>query len=314
MIRLAPKDALQWLSRNPRLHELMEHYPDVWEEAGRELVEALEDGRAQTLNELAARAKAATELWKAKIRKSRNNPKVIESAVPFLVRSRMSLLALDKCYLAAATGRTSGRIRFNLINGYIIQKLLFSRHLTRKPASLGWFRFWWRFTGQKRLLMPLVQPKGIYCFYSRKLIEELARLIGSRPCLEIAAGDGTLARFLAGEGVSITATDDYSWQHAIDYPETVRRLEAREALERYQPSVVVCSWPPPANRFERYVFSDRNVELYIVIGSRYHFASGNWEAYTNQSRFEASHDIRLSGYVLPPELESEVLLFRKKIS
>jgi len=314
MVEQAPREALHWLDSNPRLHELMERYPEVWSDAGAELVAALEDGRAQKLNELAGRARAAAEMWKGKIRKSRNNPKVIDSALPYLIRSRMSLLAMEKCFLAAATGKASGKIRFNLINGYIIQKLLFSHHLTRKPASLGWFRFWWRFVGQKRLLMPLVQPKGIYCFYSRELIEELARLIGTRPCLEIAAGDGTLSRFLADEGVRIAATDDYSWKHAIDYPETVKRLDAKEALEQYQPLAVVCSWPPPANRFERQVFSARSVELYIVIGSRYHFASGNWEAYASQSKFELSHDIRLSSFVLPPELESKVLIFRKKNS
>ena len=101
---------------------------------------------------------------------SRNNAKVVESAMPHLIRSRMAMLAMDQCYQAAALGKASGKVRFNLINGYIIQKLLFSRHLTRKPASLKWFRFWWRFVSQKRLLMPLVQPRGIYCFYSQELM------------------------------------------------------------------------------------------------------------------------------------------------
>jgi hypothetical protein len=49
-------------------------------------------------------------------------------------------------------------------------------------------------------------------------------------------------------------------------------------------------------------------------GTRDHFASGNWEACTSQSKFELSHDIRLSSFVLPPELESKVLIFRKKNS
>ena len=58
--------------------------------------------------------------------------------------------------------------------------------------------------------MPLVQPKGIYCFYSKPLIQDLAALIGQRSCIEIAAGDGTLSRFLAAKGVDLTATDDHS--------------------------------------------------------------------------------------------------------
>jgi hypothetical protein len=312
MVKYSPKDEWNWLKGDPRLDALIKRRPKAWEDAGRELVAALEDGRAEKLNELAAKAKAAADLWNDKIRRSRGNSMVIEAALPMLIKSRMSLLALDQCYLAAATGKSSGKIRFNRVNGAIIQKLLFSHHLTRKPVSLGWFRFWWPYVSQKRLLMPLVQPKGIYCFYSKRLIAEIADLIGSSPCLEIAAGDGTLSRFLADAGLLITATDDYSWNHAIAYPETVIRLDAKLALDRYQPRVVICSWPPPANSFEQWVFSSKSVELYLVIGSRYQFASGNWEAYTTQTRFEMSCDARLSSFVLPPELESQVVLFRHK--
>jgi hypothetical protein len=312
MARSAQRDEWHWLNRGPRLQELMERYPEVWKEAGQELVSALEDGQAQKLNTLASQAKAAVDLWHHKIQRSRQNSKVIETAIPVIVRSRMFLLALEKCYQAAATGQASGKIRFHLVNGLIIQKLLFSSHLTRKPVSLGWFRFWWRFIGQKRLLMPLVQPKGIYCFYSGRLIRELARLIAGRSCLEIAAGDGTLARFLSAEGVRITATDDYSWKHAITYPDEVQPLDARQALDKFEPQVVLCSWPPAANRFERLVFAAKKVELYIVIGSRYRFASGNWGDYTSQVRFEMTPDPDLSRYVLPPELESLVLRFHRK--
>jgi hypothetical protein len=310
--RCSPRDELRWLNRGPRLNELMERYPEVWEDAGGELVSALEDGGSQKLGDFAARASAAAEIWQTRLRKSRNNLKVMEAALPHLVRSRMSLLAVEKCYVAAATGRSSGKIRFNLINGTIIQKLLFKNHLTRKPASLAWFKFWWRFAGQKRLLMPLVQPKGIYCFYSRELIRELASMIGGRPCLEIGAGDGTLSRFLAAAGVRTTATDNYSWTHAIQYPDAVERMDAKQALDKYRPRVVICSWPPPNNSFEKQVFSTSSIELYIVIGSRYRFASGNWDAYAAQSQFEWNLDPRLSSCVIPPELESAVLVFRRK--
>jgi hypothetical protein len=312
MNKTSPRDELHRLTRHVRLHELMERYPAVWEEAGRELVSALEGGHAQRLNEFAVKAASTAKTWENRIRKSRNNEKVIESALPHLIKSRMSLLALDKCYLAAATGRSSGKVRFGLINGTIIQKLLFSHHLTRKPVSLGWFTFWWRFVGQKRLLMPLVQPKGIYCFYSRRLIRELRLLIGDRAALEIGAGDGTLSRFLADEGAHIRATDDHSWSHIITYPESVEKLDAVRALEKHQPRVVICSWPPPANPFEKHIFTTKSVELYIAIGSRYRFASGNWDAYTSQGRFEWSLDPRLSRWVIPPELDNAVLLFHRK--
>ena len=59
-----------------------------------------------------------------------------------------------------------------------------------------WFKTLWPLLWQRRYLMPLVARKGIYCFYSARLVDRLAALIGDRPALEIAAGDGTLSRFL----------------------------------------------------------------------------------------------------------------------
>ncbi len=309
---VAAKNELSWLRTQPPLHELMERYPEEWEEVGRELISVLGEGTAEKLNACVQRARWMAETGADRILKSRNNPKIIESFLPNLIKSRMWLLALEKCYLSSATGKTTGKVRFNLFNGYIIQKLLFSRHLTRKPVSLFWYRFWWPGITQKRILMPLVQPKGIYCFYSSRLIKELVGLIGDRSCLEIGAGDGTLSRLLNEAGLRATATDDYSWNHTISYPDTVERMEAQEALKKYQPQAAICSWPPPNNRFERQVFSTESVALYIVIGSRYKFASGNWEAYAAQKNFDWKIDPHLSSYVLPPELDSAVLIFSRR--
>jgi hypothetical protein len=309
--RLSPKDELKWVCHEARLPELMEKYAEEWQSVGPELVAAFEDGRPQVLAGCGAKAKREEEIWHHRISRSRNNSTVIKSALPHLIKSRMFLLAMERCYQAAALG-TEAKVRLNLINGYIIQKLLFQHHLTRKPASLKWFRFWWRFVGQKRVLMALVQPRGIYCFYSQELIRELLALIESRACLEIGAGDGTLTRFLADKGARINATDDHSWTHVIEYPESVEKLGAKQALAKYEPQAVICSWPPPGNSFEEKVFSTKSVELYIVIGSRYRFASGNWDSYAAQNRFDWCIDPKLSLLVIPPELESAVLIFRKR--
>lgn len=306
------KNEVSWLATNPPLQELMERYPDQWEKVGSELVSLIEEGNAEKLNEWAQKARWIAEMGKDRILKSRNNPNVIETFLPNLVRSKMWLLALEKCYLSSATGKTTGKVRFNLINGYIIQKLLFYRHLLRKPVSLFWFNLLWPFITQKRILMPLVHPKGIYCFYSRRLIKELAALIDNRLCLEIGAGDGTLSRLLFAAGIRVTATDDYSWSHSISYPDTVERIDAAEALKKYLPQVVISSWPPPNNRFERHVFTTESVSLYIVIGSRHKFASGNWETYIAQKHFDWKIDYRISSYVVPPEIDSAVHIFPRK--
>ena len=312
MFRSSLIDEIKWISHDASLNELMERYPDEWKLTGAELVSALEDGRTQTLEKYAAKAGSIEETWQHRIRDSRNNTKVLESAKPHIIRSRMAILAIRQCCQAAALGKATGKVRFNLINGFIIQRLLFSRHLTRKPVSLKQFRFWWRFVTQKRLLMPLVQPEGIYCFYSRELIDALCALIGDRKCLEIGAGDGTLARFLAEKGLNIRATDDYSWKHAIKYPQEVEMLGAKQALEKYEPQVVICSWPPHGNNFEQKIFSTRSVELYIVIGSMHRFSAGNWESYAAQDRFKWEIDKNLSSLVIPPEIDGAVIVFNRK--
>jgi hypothetical protein len=224
----------------------------------------------------------------------------------------MAAAAMKKLTLAAATGVTKGRVRFNLINGWLGQKLLFAHDLERKPVSLLWFRLIWPLVWQRRRLMPLVQPKGIYCFYSRRLIRELAGLIDGRPCLEIAAGDGTLSRFLADEGVQITATDDHSWDRNVTYPAAVERQDASTALRTHEPQVVICSWPPPANAFERDVFTTRSVQLYIVINAGLELGSGDWDGYRRQTAFDLVEEPALSRLVLPPELEAVVHVFRRR--
>jgi hypothetical protein len=165
---------------------------------------------------------------------------------------------------------------------------------------------------QKRLVMPLVQQRGIYCFYSGELVTALARLVGDRPCVELAAGDGTLSRFLRAAGTQITATDDQSWAHRLAYPADVQKLEARRALADLAPRAVLCSWPPPGNAFERQVFATPSVELYVVVGSRHHFATGDRAAYERPTGFTGGEGVALSKLVLPPELDPEVLVFRRR--
>ena len=203
-------------------------------------------------------------------------------------------------------------MRFNLVNGWVAQKLLFKRDLVRKPVKLGRFRALWPLLWQRRFLMPLVEPKGIYCFYSSKLVRELAKLIDGRSCLEIGAGDGTLARFLADEGVKVTATDDHSWQQSISFPEDVRRMDARQALRHFRPEVVRCSWPPPGTAFEREVFKTPSVQQYVVIASEDETAAGNWADYRAQTAFDFERDPWFSRLMLPPEIRPAVYVFTRR--
>jgi hypothetical protein len=302
----APRDALAWLRSKPSLDALREHYPDLWAEVEQELGEAVAEQNHAGLHALLNPAETTEHTGKARA-SLKQQTQVVRSAI----KQRMTALALERHSLAIVTGQKSGKVRFNLINGLIAQRLLFARGFERKPVSLLWFRLLWPLLWQKRFLMPLVERKGIYCFYSRELVARLAELIGTRRVLEVAAGDGTLSRFLQARGVKISATDDYSWPDRIHYPESVARMDAVTALRQHAPEVVICSWPPARNTFEREIFRTKSVQMYLVIGSQHRFASGNWSDYEAQTQFTLERSDALSGLVLPPELGSQVLIFRR---
>jgi hypothetical protein len=302
-----PAKVLTWLRHKPSQQELRAAFPAEWDAMEKELAAAISERDPTRLNHL-LRPSNATLLGTRKTTLGRRDKwTLVQSAVT----QRMAALAIERFSAAAAAGRVSGKFRFNLFNGMLAQRLLFARGFERKPVSLFWFKLLWPLIWQKRFLMPLVERKGIYCFYSRELIAQLAAVIAGRSTLEIGAGDGTLTRFLAEQGVTVTASDDHSWADRIDYPESVVRMDAQSALRHFCPQVVICSWPPSQNTFEREVFQTASVELYVVILSQHQFATGNWRDYQTQSEFQLEQRADWRELVLPPELGSEVLLFRR---
>ena len=296
------------------LDALIERFPQEWEIVGKNLVEATASHRPKDIEAFVLRAREEAAPWHTRVRKSPGNPKVLASALPSIVRARMAFLAAQRAVQAAALGGASGRGRFGLWSGFLVQKLFFAKGLVRKPVSMPAFRRYWPWVTQKRLLMPLVEPRGIYAFYSQELIRELAERIGGRACLEIAAGDGTLTRFLADAGVTIQATDDRSWSRAIQFPSHVEQMDASKALARYQPKVVLCAFPPPRNTFEREVFRTPSVEVYVVLTTRHQFAAGDWAAYDGQPDFLLHADPALDSLLLPPMIDPCVLVFERKPS
>lgn len=290
------------------LSELCERFPEEWEAVQQDISKTISRKNDAVDN----RSNGRKRTYKGLPNSQPKNKQGRDALVSEKIRKRMMHLFLKDQCVSAAIGVKQGKIRFNLINGFLVQKLLFSHGLERKPASLFWFRLIWPLIRQKRYLMPLVEPKGIYCFYSRELVKALAAIIGSKSCLEIAAGDGTLTRFLKDQGAHIEATDNQTWKHSLQYPDAVHNCDAKVALRNYKPEVVVCSWPPANNDFERSIFKTDSVQTYILIASRYEFASGNWTDYRKQTTFSLQEDKKLSQLVLPPELECAVYIFQRK--
>jgi len=299
------------------LEDLQRRFPDEWVVVGEALVAAAQTRRPEALAAFMERFQAAARPWQARAEGRRASAADLKAALPHLARAHMARLAAQQMLQAAAARAATGRrddrpLRFGRVSGWLIQRLMFERALERKPVSMGTFRWLWPLIPQRRILMPLVTPQGIYCFYSRELVLALARLIDGRSCLELAAGDGTLARFLNAAGTVVRATDDRSWSHAVTYPEDVEALDATAALARHQPAVVLCSFPPPKNDFEREVLRAPGVQLYIVITTRHTFAAGDWEAYADQTTFALTDDRALAKLVLPPEIDPAVLIFRRR--
>lgn len=298
---------LEWLQTDPPLEDLCLKFPEEWEIVQNDLAAVFARGNIDELHGYLKNLSTHRSVSMGR----RGNNRLPGDIHPHFIRKRMAQLVIKQHCISVASGVEKGKVRFNLLNGYIAQKLFFGRGLERKPVSLFWFRLIWPLIWQKRFLMPLVQPEGIYCFYSDLLIKALTEMIAGRACLEIAASDGTLTRFLKMRGVGITATDDHSWGHSIQYPAWVMKRDARESLSTCNPEVVICSWPPANNNFERHIFKTRSVQLYIVISSRHRPASGNWKDYQQQTTFTFEEDKNLSRLVLPPELDAAVYVFRK---
>ncbi|MBX3100746.1 MAG: hypothetical protein KF761_14360 [Salinibacterium sp.] len=291
----------RWLQTEPKLAELIARYPAEWTRARADMLAASKSGNTSSLLASIAGAHSGP----------RDRVKPERQQLADLVRGQMILRALRAAGLRAETGVDSGPVKFSKLDGTILQHLFFSQGLTRKPVSMALYCLVWPLARQRRRLLPLVRPQGIYCFYSKHLIREIATLAAGRPVLEIAAGDGTLSRFLRDAGVDARATDDFSWANSIDYGDDVERMDARTALRRSQPSVVICSWPPPGNPFERSVFATASVDHYIVITSANNNDASDWQGYLAQNFFDMIGDERLSRMVLP-QGASRVLIFTRR--
>lgn len=294
---------------------LVQEYPEFVEIVTKEFSTINENSNQEDIMNIINLHKSKAKFAIDKINKSGKSLNAMNTFLPDIIKARIAIYMLEQFYHAAKTAKDSdkpAKTRLGYWDGMLLQKMLFQKDLVRKPASLFWFRIVWRMIRDKNLLMPLVNERGIYCFYTKELIRKLSELSGNTTCLEIAAGDGTLTRFLREKGINCLATDDYSWEHYIKYPEFVEKLEAGDALKKYQPETVISSWTPPNNTFEKHIFQTDSVNTYVVIGSKNHLGSGNQEVYQNQDSFHMEYSEELSGLIIPPSQNNAVYIFRRK--
>lgn len=91
--------------------------------------------------------------------------------------------------------------------------------------------------------------------------------------LEICAGNGRLTHFLQARSnvttpgtINVTATDNGIRSITPTFP--VINNDYKEALQRYKPDIVLCSWMPMKEDFSRDIRACNSVREYILIGER----------------------------------------------
>jgi hypothetical protein len=117
----------------------------------------------------------------------------------------------------------------------------------------------------------------IFQFYSKEFIEHLTESIkkwNAKKIIEIGAGDGYLSGFLRKRGIDIIATDDHSRQF-IEHQEHVEKLNHKEALEKYNPDLVVMNWEEHQDTVSIDVLEYPSVKYLVWVGEGFTGCNGH---------------------------------------
>jgi len=118
-------------------------------------------------------------------------------------------------------------------------------------------------SGSTNSWLEYCEQRGIFHCLTMEFAARLADIISSLEpgnCVEVAAGDGALARALAHRGVPTVATDPHPRAEGIE------RLSAAEAIARHDPELVIACWPPLGAGIEMAVLRSPGVRHFIYIG------------------------------------------------
>lgn len=122
------------------------------------------------------------------------------------------------------------------------------------------------------LLKPYCDLFGIYQILNKEFNEALAaevKKLGLHPILEVGAGNGDLAAVLRGRGVKLEAVDNYTGLPGKEPRFNVLKpenMDYRDALVKYKPQLVICSWMPQGCDWTRDFRATSSVAAYILIG------------------------------------------------
>ncbi len=97
--------------------------------------------------------------------------------------------------------------------------------------------------------------------------------------LDAGAGNGLLAFWLKEHGLNVVAVDtrEDSRTEQLSLPDWVLDLDVKEALEHFQPEIVICSWMPWLEWWQLWFeTTSRSTREYILIGKERATGSLNW--------------------------------------
>jgi hypothetical protein len=146
------------------------------------------------------------------------------------------------------------------------------------------------------------QRHGIYGLLTEELIAWLRERLAGRSAIEIGAGAGHLARALGIRATDSKMQDDPSvsaWyaahgQPTVQYGPHVERLEAKEAVRKHRPQVVIASWVTHRYRPNRHAAGGNmfgvNEEEIIQRCEEYIFI-GNTQVHAGKSIWSRPHDM-----------------------
>lgn len=104
--------------------------------------------------------------------------------------------------------------------------------------------------------------------FNDALAEEIKKL-GLAPILEVNAGSGDLARSLRQRGIELAAvgSGQRPLRKGVSNSDGVPpKMGHREAMRKYQPRLVICSWMPQGADWTKDFREDKTIQAYLLIG------------------------------------------------
>lgn len=289
------------------LKDLAQRHPHIWQDVITNLRKNVSGGRGDML--AAWRQGALADLARLRLSPGENlGPDSTD-----LLKAQMTLLAIDQ-FVEVTTGKSG--LRPSLKDRAVMSYLILPRILNQVVTTIDFDRRW-GWLNEKIWAAAELQRQSIWSVPTLELIDRFTEHCQGKKVLELGAGRGLLYGPLRDRGLDITAVDDQSWHINPSRPKSrpggaIETMDAREALNKLRPDVVLCSWPPAGNTFEEHIFESPSVRLYLAVVSRHSFASGNWSSYKNQTNFDCSISEPLNRLLRPLETEQQVLIFRRK--